>query len=72
MCGLTMNQEMREAHIIQAFKETDHPDLTHREVADALDIHYTTARRHIKRLESKGALRHTRSNGNTKMYDIAP
>lgn len=67
-----MNQEIREGHIIQVFEETDHPDLTHREVADELDIHYMTARKHIKRLESVGVLRHTRSSGNAKLYDIEP
>lgn len=65
-----MNQDAREKQVIRAFRETEHPDLTVREVSEELDVHYHTARKYIKHLESKGVIIQTRSSGMTKLYDL--
>ena len=66
-----MDSDSREKQVIRVFRETEHPDLSVREVSEEMGVHYHTARKYIKQLESEGVIDQTRSSGKTKLYDLA-
>lgn len=58
----------RQTAVVEAVQESEHADLSRREITDELNIPYNTTVAATIALEERGVLEHTRNVGNVKMY----
>lgn len=56
--------------ILKALEESEHPDLSRRELADELEVPYQSVMSATLRLEKKGAIERSREIGNVQMFTL--